>query len=469
MRKALAIVPRQLIAQILPPFRKISPTAKSIELLEDFLITFKQRGGSENTCRSQICTDFLNFIGDLPVVSVKPMDIREFLAWLQQQGASWNSLVQKRYALGSFFKHLELLGLVPISPCRSLTVRKWRRKLPETLTREQIDSLVAAADNPRDRAIILTFYSTGCRLSELRHMRIENIAWSEHPVIRILGKGDKERLVVLNPRTIEALKPLIGERRIGFIFDVVQRRPGSGTVFIDSSKRYWMLGWRERVDVPGGEQFVRLRYRMLGRVCPAKQKQQARPVLTREEAEAAADSFVREKLGRQLQSQRPGCIYRTRGNGSIFLYHKIYWAFTWRESGRTCRTILGRACARKRPGWKPCSLPVLTREEAEATADKFLREKLGQQLQPQHHELSQCQVGQMIKATGIRAGIGNVHPHMLRHTFAVHLLEGGADLITIQRLLGHENITTTQIYLRVSQNFLFEQYRKYHPHSENEP
>ncbi len=191
-------------------------------LLRDFLLDIEVRGVAARTIESYRRTglDFLDFIGSLPLESVRPADIREFMGWLMDRGASPNTILQKTFALRALFKFLERLSVVPISPCRSMSLRKWRRKLPKTLTPEQVDRLVDATESDRDHAIILTLYASGSRVSELIGMRVENIQCNgEHTAIRVCGKGDKERLVPLNKRTMDALRPLIGDRTSGFLFE----------------------------------------------------------------------------------------------------------------------------------------------------------------------------------------------------------------------------------------------------------
>lgn len=77
--------------------------------------------------------------------------------------------------------------------------------------------------------------------------------------------------------------------------------------------------------------------------------------------------------------------------------------------------------------------------------------------------LSRQSAWTILRAAAERAGIPDVSPHTLRHSFATHLLTGGADVRVVQELLGHASVTTTQIYTAVTQDTLREVYTTFHP------
>jgi len=108
------------------------------------------------------------------------------------------------------------------------------------------------------------------------------------------------------------------------------------------------------------------------------------------------------------------------------------------------------------------------RDYITAARPHFVKEKSGSELflSQQGKAISRKMVWVMIKTHATRAGIKKpIKPHLLRHSFATHLLEGGADLRAIQEMLGHSDISTTQIYTSVQAARLADEHALYHPRS----
>jgi len=133
----------------------------------------------------------------------------------------------------------------------------------------------------------------------------------------------------------------------------------------------------------------------------------------------------------------------------------------WGKGSKERIAFLGEPACRALQGYLADGRPQLlkARKKASATGALFLN-RFGDRL-------SLVSVTTLIRKTAKAAGIARrVTPHVLRHTFATHLLNGGADLRYIQELLGHANISTTQIYTHVSQERIREVYLRAHPRAQ---
>ena len=262
------------------------------------------------TCALPICDleYFAHFIlryHDVPPRKVERNMVEHYMVVLFEQGREKSSQARNLSGIKSFFNFMLLNDLISSSPAELVEAPKAGRKLPDTLSVDEIDRLIGSIDPStckglRDRAILEVLYSCGVRVSELCDLKIGDLFFGEG-YIRIIGKGDKQRLV-----------------------------PVSG--------------------------------------------------------------IARDRIQLYLETRR---------------------------------------------------------DERSNEATLFLNNRGGR--------LTRVMIFTIIKQAALRAGIDKrISPHTFRHSFATHLLEGGANIRQVQELLGHENILTTEIYTHLDSSHLRE-------------
>lgn len=246
---------------------------------------------------------------------VATADVVGFMGYLAHKGLSVTSRARKLTAVRSFFRFLVGEGIVGEDPCVAVEVPPRPRRLPRTLTPDEVERLLAAPDAStplglRDKALMELLYSCGLRVSEAVGLGSVDLDLGEG-MVRVRGKGDKERMVPVGRRAIGLLTRYLDEARPRIL-----PRPGSTRVFLN---------------------------------------------------------------GRGRSLSRVGCF-------------------------------------------------------------------------------------KLVKRYALVAGITRkVSPHTLRHSFASHMLESGADIRIVQELLGHASVSTTEIYGHLTRDKVFADYRRYHP------
>ena len=267
-----------------------------------------ERRLSENTVAAYMrdYDDFMHYVLRLHTAVPKDVTseiISKYMDWLYRSGCSSASQARKLSGVKSLYNYLLIKEKIEQMPTESVETPKAERLLPDVLTVEEIDAMIATFDMTtvkgcRDNAIVEVLYSTGLRVSELVSLRIDNLFFGEG-YIRVVGKGDKQRLV------------------------------------------------------PVG-------------------------------------SAARDKIQLYMELRRP-------------------------------------------------------KRSSEATL--FLNNR--------GEPLTRIMVFNIIKQAAYLAGIDkNISPHTLRHSYATHLLEGGANIRQVQELLGHESISTTEVYTHLDRKHL---------------
>jgi integrase/recombinase XerC len=154
---------------------------------------------------------FKNRLGrDARPADLTPRLLRAFLAWLAEQGYERTTIARRLAALRSWCKFLCRQGTLQTNPAVGLRGPRRDKKLPHFLQRDEVLRLLIAPpeDDPlglRDRAILETLYSAGLRVAELVGLNVEDLDLGEG-LATVRGKGRKERLALLGPPCVEALR-----------------------------------------------------------------------------------------------------------------------------------------------------------------------------------------------------------------------------------------------------------------------
>ena len=248
--------------------------------------------------------------------AIRLKDLQEYIKWIAELGMNERSQSRIISGIKSFYRYCIQEDITKHDPTELLSAPKLKKSLPDTLTFEEIEQIIAAIDlskpeGTRNKAMLETLYSCGLRVSELIALRRSHL-YLDIGFIRVIGKGDKERLIPIGNDAIKHVQIYLETIRIKGI----------------------------------------------------------------------------EKKG--------------------------------------CEDIL------------------------------FLNRRGGM--------LSRVMVFYIIKELATKANIKKtISPHTFRHSFATHLVEGGADLRAVQEMLGHESITTTEIYTHLDRNFLRDTLNRFHP------
>lgn len=181
--------------------------------LKEYLATLKiEKNLSENTINSykSDLSSFLNFItqsGIDDLSDIKTTHITSFFKLLKEAGLNETSAARYFSSLKGFFKYLYRNEYIKTNPVEKISPPKISRKLPEVLNVREINLILEQPNvedtiGLRDKAILELFYACGTRISELINIKINDLFLSEE-VIRVFGKGSKERLIPIGSSAIK--------------------------------------------------------------------------------------------------------------------------------------------------------------------------------------------------------------------------------------------------------------------------
>ena len=193
-----------------------------------------EKGLSQNTLdsyRSDL-EQFSSWLekNNLSYIKTSKTEILSYLSFLFQKGLGSKTVARKLSSLKSFFRYLVFKSIIPNDPSSEVETPKLLKSIPKSISENEVEALLAAPDEKtdiglRDKTMIETLYSCGLRISELTNLELLNLNLRQG-VIRVIGKGQKERLVPMGDQLIGLLelyisssrKNLLNKRHSDFLF-----------------------------------------------------------------------------------------------------------------------------------------------------------------------------------------------------------------------------------------------------------
>jgi len=182
--------------------------------------------------------EFGKFLDAKSIGSVEYSDLRRFLAQLKGRNLKPRSLARKLSALRSFFKFLQREKVIKSNPAKLLVTPKLDKPLPHFMSEEETVKLIEAPQagkvgTLRNKAIFELLYSTGMRVSELVGLNVDDVDFFGN-IIKVMGKGKKERMVPVGETALKALKDYLDSRKVEHSFVFANK---NGTRLSDRSVR----------------------------------------------------------------------------------------------------------------------------------------------------------------------------------------------------------------------------------------
>jgi len=194
----------------------------SIKGFQSFLRLERSLSANSIVAYTEDVERFVQFLSekkyDLPPEKIEHVHMTEFLKWLNELDRSATTQSRVISGLRAFYKYLLLENLVSTNPTELLETPKMGRKLPDVLDIADIDNLLNAIDlgtpkGQRDRTMLETMYSCGLRVSELVNLKISDLFFDTQ-FIRVIGKGNKQRLIPIGSEAMKHITIYKNEIRI---------------------------------------------------------------------------------------------------------------------------------------------------------------------------------------------------------------------------------------------------------------